>query len=392
MLVWDNRRSMSDHLQRAPLPRIACVFGTRPEVVKMAPVIIALRESGSAVPALINTGQHRELLAETMALFGLSSDVALDLMEPEQRLAGFFGRCVEALDRTLHKMRPAAIVAQGDTSTVLAAALVAFYQHVAFFHVEAGLRTGNMRLPFPEEMNRMMASRLATLHFAPTPAARDNLQREGIAPDSIVVTGNTVIDALLMVRDLRIAHAVELTPGKRLIVVTAHRRENFGGPFRAMLRALKEIAARYPDVEIVYPAHPNPEVRRAIADEIAAGDAVRIVEPMSYGPFVSLLDAAFMILTDSGGIQEEAPALGKPVLVLRAETERPEAIAAGVALLVGTDAAAIVRESSRLLDDPEWYRKMAKGASPYGDGRAGGRIAESIVHHVETSAALRRTH
>jgi UDP-N-acetylglucosamine 2-epimerase (non-hydrolysing) len=382
---------MSDHAHhhRAPLPRIACVFGTRPEVVKMAPVIIALRNSGRAVPALVNTGQHRELLAETMALFGLSSDVALDLMQPEQRLAGFFGRCVEELDRALHKMRPAAIVAEGDTSTVLAAALVAFYQHVPFFHVEAGLRTANMRLPFPEEMNRTIAARLAALHFAPTPAARDNLLREGIAPDSVVVTGNTVIDALLMIRDRRIAHAVELTPGKRLIVVTAHRRENFGEPFRAMLRALKVIALRYPDVEIVYPAHPNPEVRRAIADEISAGDAVRVIEPMGYGPFVSLLDAAFMILTDSGGIQEEAPALGKPVLVLRDETERPEAVAAGVALLVGTDTATIVRESSRLLDEPDWYRKMAKGASPYGDGLAGGRIAESIVHHVEATAALR---
>jgi UDP-N-acetylglucosamine 2-epimerase (non-hydrolysing) len=378
-----------DPLKRARLPRIACVLGTRPEAVKMAPVIIALRNSGRAVPVLVNTGQHRELLTETMALFDLSSDVALDLMRPAQRLAGFFGRCVEALDHALHEMKPRAVVAQGDTSTVLAAALVAFYQHLPFFHVEAGLRTGNMRLPFPEEMNRAIASRFATEHFAPTSSARDNLLHESIAPDSIVVTGNTVIDALLMIRDRRIPHGVALTPGKRLIVVTAHRREHFGDPFRAMLRALKEIAARYPDVEIVYPAHPNPEVRRAIADEIGAGDAVRIIEPLSYGPFVSLLDAAFVILTDSGGIQEEAPALGKPVLVMRNETERPEAITAGVAMLVGTDTMTIVREASRLLDDPNWYRSMAKGASPYGDGLAGSRIAERILLHVEAAAALR---
>ena len=284
------------------------------------------------------------------------------------------------------------VVAQGDTSTVLAAALVAFYQHLPFFHVEAGLRTGNLRLPFPEEMNRTLAARFATEHYAPTPAARDNLLREGVAADSIVVTGNTVIDALLMTRDRRIPHGVTLTPGKRLIVVTAHRREHFGEPFRSILIALKEIATRFPDVEIVYPAHPNPEVRRAIAGEIGANDAVRIIEPLSYGPFVSLLDASHLILTDSGGIQEEAPALGKPVLVLRAETERPEAIAAGVALLVGTDTAAIVRETSRLLDDPKWYKTMAKGASPYGDGFAGTRIAERILHHVEAATPLRHAH
>lgn len=376
-------------MRRAPLPRVACVLGTRPEAVKMAPVIFALRATGRVIPVIVNTGQHRELLSETMSLFALGSDVALDLMEPAQRLAGFFGRCVESLDRVLHEMKPAAVVAQGDTSTVLAAALVAFYQHVPFFHVEAGLRTGNMRLPFPEEMNRAVASRFAAVHFAPTATARENLLRESFSPDSIVVTGNTVIDALLMIRDRRIPHGLALTPGKRLIVVTAHRRENFGDRFQAMLRALKLIAANHPDVEIVYPAHPNPEVRRAIAAEIGEGSAVRIIDPLSYGPFVTLLDAAYLILTDSGGIQEEAPALGKPVLVMRDETERPEAITAGVALLVGADTETIVRESARLLDDPLWYRTMAKGASPYGDGRAGIRIAERIVHDVEAAAALR---
>lgn len=373
-----------------PAPaRVACVLGTRPEVVKMAPVIAALARDPRYTPVVVNTGQHRELLAETMALFRIVPDVALDLMQPGQRLAGFLGRCVESLDRALDAMTPAAVVAQGDTSTVLAAALCAFYQDRPFFHVEAGLRTGDFRNPFPEEMNREVASRFAALHFAPTAAARANLLAERVPDERIVVTGNTVIDALLMVRDLAIPHGLPLDPARRLIVVTAHRRENFGAPMRGMLRALKAIASRWPDVEIVYPAHPNPEVRGAIADEIGAGDSVRIVEPLSYGPFVTLLAQATLILTDSGGIQEEAPALGKPVLVLRDETERPEAIDAGVARLVGTDEQRIVDETARLLDDPGWYRQMARGASPYGDGQAAGRIVAAIGRHLETASRPR---
>lgn len=364
------------------LPRVACVLGTRPEAVKMAPVVHALRASGRAVPVLVNTGQHRELLAETMSLFDLASDVALDLMRPAQRLAGFFGRCVEALDLAIHEMQPKAVVAQGDTSTVLAAALVSFYQDIPFFHVEAGLRTMNVRSPFPEEMNRRLASRFAARHFAPTARARENLLREGIPDASIVVTGNTVIDALLRVRARRIPHGVPLAPDKRLIVVTAHRRENFGEPFHEMLRALREVAAGHPDVDIVYPAHPNPQVRAAIEAEIGPGSGVRVIEPLSYGPFVSLLDASYLVMTDSGGIQEEAPALGKPVLVMRDETERPEAVEAGVAKIVGTDRARIVREASRLLDDAAWYRTMAKGASPYGDGHASERIAQAILGDI----------
>lgn len=369
--------------------RIACVLGTRPEVVKMAPVIAALSDSKRFAPLLVNTGQHRELLDETMALFGLRPDVSLELMQPGQRLAGFFGRCVDALDRSFTALDPAAVIAQGDTSTVFAAALVAFYHDRPFFHVEAGLRTGDFRNPFPEEMNREIASRFAALHFAPTRAARASLLAERVRDESIIVTGNTVIDALLMVRARAIPHGIGLHDGKRLIVVTAHRRESFGAPLRGMLRALKTIAARWPDVEIVYPAHPNPEVRRAIADEIGSGEGVRIVEPLSYGPFVTLLDHAFLILTDSGGIQEEAPALGKPVLVLRDETERPEAIDAGVARLVGTDEVRIVAETARLLDDPAWYARMAQGASPYGDGKAAPRILEAIERYLEAPAHAR---
>jgi UDP-N-acetylglucosamine 2-epimerase (non-hydrolysing) len=377
-------------LPRAPERRtVACVFGTRPEVVKMAPVIAALGRSSTLAPVLVNTGQHRELLAETMALFGLEPDVSLDLMQPGQRLASFFGRCVEALDSTLADLAPAAIAAQGDTSTVFAAALVAFYQDLPFFHVEAGLRTSDFRNPFPEEMNREIAARFAALHFAPTAMARGNLLREGVPTADVEVTGNTVIDALLMVRDRRIPHGIPYPPGKRLIVVTSHRRESFGAPMRGMLRALRTIAERHRDVEIVYPAHPNPEVRRAIAHVIGDDTTVRIVEPIGYGPFVTLMNEAFLILTDSGGIQEEAPALGKPVLVLRDETERPEAIEAGVARLVGTDEARIVAEADRLLDDPAWYAQMARGASPYGDGRAGGRIVQAIERYFEASGHAR---
>ena len=372
--------------------RIACVLGTRPEVVKMAPVIDALSSSRRFEALLVNTGQHRELLSETMALFELRPDVSLELMQPGQRLAGFFGRCVDALDRALDEAKPAAVIAQGDTSTVFAAALVAFYQNLPFFHVEAGLRTGNFRNPFPEEMNREIASRFAALHFAPTAAARANLLAERVPDDAIVVTGNTVIDALLMVRARAIPHGIALSPGRRLIVVTAHRRENFGAPMRAMLRALAAIAARWPDVEIVYPAHPNPEVRRAIRETLGEQQRVRIVDPLGYGPFVTLLDAATLVLTDSGGIQEEAPALGKPVLVMREETERPEAVTAGVAALVGTDEQRIVEATGRLLDDPQAYARMAQGASPYGDGHAAARIVAAIEGYFEAATHARRAH
>lgn len=365
--------------------RVACVLGTRPELIKMAPVVHALDADPGLEPLLVNTGQHRELLAPTLELFGLEPVASLELMRSEQRLAGFLGRCVEALDLALQALQPAAIVAQGDTSTVLAAALVAFYQRLPFFHVEAGLRTHDWDNPWPEEMNRTIASRFTALHFAPTQSARDNLVAEGIAEDAIEITGNTVIDALLMVRDMRIPHGLALTPGRRLILVTSHRRESFGAPMRSTMRALRRIARRWPDVEIVYPAHPNPEVRRAIDETIGDEPSIRIVEPLSYGPFVSLLDAATIVLTDSGGIQEEAPALGKPVLVLREETERPEAVEVNVARLVGTDEERVVSEVARLLDDPAWYGAMARGASPYGDGHAAGRIVRSIERYLETA-------
>jgi UDP-N-acetylglucosamine 2-epimerase (non-hydrolysing) len=369
--------------------RIACVVGTRPEIIKMAPVLFALREQDRFTTTLNDTGQHRELLADTPETFNLTPDISLQLMRPAQRLAGFLGRCIDALDQTIATINPDAIIAEGDTSTVLAAALVAFYQDLPFFHVEAGLRTGDTRNPFPEEMNRTMAARFAALHFAPTPAARDNLLREGVAQDRIELTGNPVIDALLMVRDMGIAHGVTRDRTKRLIVVTSHRRENLGEPLRDILRALKQIVQARPEVEIVFFVHPNPDVQQAVAAELHDTSAVRVTEPLPYGQFVTILNEAHLILTDSGGLQEEAPALGKPVLVLRKVTERPEAIQAEVARLVGTRTDVIVQATLDLLDNPEHYRAMARGVSPYGDGHAASRIVARIARYFEIATPLR---
>jgi UDP-N-acetylglucosamine 2-epimerase (non-hydrolysing) len=354
----------------------------------MAPVLFALRKQDCFTTTLIDTGQHRELLADTLATFDLRPDISLELMRPAQRLAGFLGRCIDALDETIAGIKPDAIVAEGDTSTVLAAALVAFYQNLPFFHVEAGLRTGRERDPFPEEMNRTMAARFAALHFAPTPAARNNLLHEGVADDRIEVTGNTVIDALLMVRDMHIAHGIARNPKKRLIVVTSHRRENLGEPLRGILRALKQIVHLRPEVEIVFFAHPNPDVQQAVTDELLGTEDVRVTDPLPYGQFVTILDEAHFVLTDSGGLQEEAPALGKPVLVLRHATERPEAIDAGVAQLVGTRTDTIVKTALDLLDNTEHYRAMARGVSPYGDGHAAGRIVARIARYFEITSSL----
>jgi UDP-N-acetylglucosamine 2-epimerase (non-hydrolysing) len=365
---------------------ILVVFGTRPEAIKMAPVVRELRATPDIRTVVCVTSQHREMLDQVLNVFGIHPDHDLNVMVPRQGLGELTARVLARLESVLASERPQLVLVQGDTTTTFVASLAAFYQQIPVGHVEAGLRTHNRYSPFPEEMNRCLTTRLASVHLAPTNRNKAALVGEGIPERDIVVTGNTVIDALLMVRDRAIPHGIARDRDRRLIVVTAHRRENFGAPMRGMLRALKAIAARWPDVEIVYPAHPNPEVRRAIADEIGARGAVRIVEPLSYGPFVTLLDEATLILTDSGGIQEEAPALGKPVLVMRDETERPEAIEAGVARLVGTDERRIVEETARLLDDPVWYRQMARGASPYGDGHAAARIVTAIGRSLEAAS------
>lgn len=353
--------------------RITCVVGTRPEAIKMAPVIQRLKEEPWCECTVLCTAQHRELLDQVLALFRITPDADFGAMRPNQTLSGLTSRLIESFDEVLSRTRPDALLAQGDTTTSMAAALCSFYHRIPFGHVEAGLRTGNLYGPFPEEMNRLVAGRIARWHFAPTPEAGRNLLKEGISPDAVHVTGNTVIDALLQV-------AVQcsespLPPGLRLVLVTAHRRENFGPPLENVCRAIRHLADRRADIQFLYPVHPNPNVKRVVFEALGSHPRIRLVEPLDYCAFVAAMQQAHFILTDSGGVQEEAPALGKPVLVLREETERPEAVAAGVVRLVGTDFERIVAESTRLLDDCDYYASMAHGISPYGDGHAAPRIA-----------------
>jgi UDP-N-acetylglucosamine 2-epimerase (non-hydrolysing) len=357
---------------------VLCVVGTRPEAVKMAPVVLALRREAWARVRVLATAQHRQMADQVLHLFGIAPDVDLDLMRPDQALADLTARTIAALDQALAAEGPDVVLAQGDTTTVLAAGLASFYRRVPFGHVEAGLRTGDLENPFPEEMNRAVASRLARFHFAPTSAARENLLREGIPERDIHVTGNTVIDALLHVAARDVPIGVDLDPARRLVLVTAHRRESFGAPLREAFGALRALADRNGDVQILYPVHPNPNVSGPAREVLAGHPRIVLCDPLDYAPFVSAMKRAHLIVTDSGGVQEEAPALGKPVLVMRDETERPEAVAEGVVRLVGTSAARIVEEAQRLLDDPAAYAAMARGVSPYGDGRAAERIVRVL--------------
>jgi UDP-N-acetylglucosamine 2-epimerase (non-hydrolysing) len=330
---------------------------------------------------VIVTAQHRGLLDQTLQAFAITPDYDLDVMRPGQALAESTSRIVAALDPVLAKEAPDLVIVQGDTTTTLCGALSAFYRGVPVAHVEAGLRSGDFGQPFPEEMNRVLATRLATLHFAPTRAAAENLLREGVAPDRILVTGNTGIDALLETRDALASGSLEGLPAldadKKLILVTAHRRESFGEGFDGICEALLRLAARG-DVQIVYPVHPNPEVRAVVERRLGGIVAIRLIEPLAYVPFVDLMRRAHVLLTDSGGIQEEGPSLGKPVLVLREKTERPEAVAAGVARLTGTDPACIVTETSLLLDDAAEYVRRARVRHIYGDGSAATLIRDAV--------------
>lgn len=363
---------------RGARKRILAVVGTRPEAIKMAPVIRALRSEPWAEVRVLATAQHRQMLDQVLDAFAIVPDVDLDIMAPNQTLPELTSRLLSRLDEVFARERPDAVLIQGDTTTVMTAAMAAFYRHIAVGHVEAGLRTGDLQNPFPEEMNRIVAGRLSRWHFAPTAGARDNLLREGFDPASVHVTGNTVIDALLEVVQREVPLPVEVPEGRRMLLVTAHRRENFGAPFREVCEAVRDIADRHADVHVVYPVHPNPNVSGP-AHEILSGHArIVLCPPLDYLPFVAAMKRAHLILTDSGGVQEEAPALGKPVLVMRQETERPEAVEAGVVKLVGPVREAIVAEASRLLDDPEAYARMARGVSPYGDGRAAGRIVDIL--------------
>lgn len=357
---------------------VLCIVGTRPEGIKMAPLIRALKREPWAKVTVLATAQHRGLLDQVLALFDIVPDVDLNIMRANQQLPELTARLITALDEKFVALKPDVVLAQGDTTTVMTAALVAFYHRIAFGHVEAGLRTHDLDNPFPEEMNRVVAGHLARWHFVPTERSRQNLLREGIPDEKIFVTGNTVIDALLDVAASEHPLDIPLDESKRLILVTAHRRENFGEPLRAMCRAVRTLVDRYADVEVLYPVHPNPNVQMTAHELLGGHSRIHLCEPLDYAPFVEVQKRAFLILTDSGGVQEEAPALAKPVLVMRVETERPEAVDEGVVKLVGSDEVLIVGEASRLLDDPEAYRVMARGVSPYGDGKAAQRIVDVL--------------
>ncbi len=365
--------------------KILCCVGTRPEAIKMAPVILALKKEPWAHVCVLATAQHRHMLDQVLDFFGIEPDIDLNIMRPHQALTVLTARLLLELDDVLQAEKPDVVLAQGDTSTVMTVALASFYHGIPFGHVEAGLRTGDMRNPFPEEANRVIAGRLARWHFAPTETARQNLLREGVNDSEIVITGNTVIDALLMTAAKEIKTGIVLDDTKRLVLVTAHRRENFGERFRNVCCALKILSDRNPDIQILYPVHPNPNVKDIAHEMLGETWGIILCEPLDYAAFIAAMKKAHLIITDSGGVQEEAPALGKPVLVLRNETERPEAVEAGVVKLVGTDLDRIVSETQRLLDDVVAYRSMARGVSPYGDGHAAGRIVNVLRGHLGTN-------
>lgn len=360
---------------------ILCVVGTRPEAIKMAPVILTLQQEPWAHVRVLATAQHRHMLDQVMSFFGITPDIDLNIMQPNQALTTLTARLLLELDDVLQKEKPDVVLAQGDTTTVMTVSLACFYHGIPFGHIEAGLRTWDMQNPFPEEANRVIAGRLARWHFAPTESSRQNLLREGVNNASIVVTGNTVIDALLMttLKDLKLD--ITLDDTKRLVLVTSHRRGNFGEPFRNICRALRTLAESNVDIQILYPVHPNPNVKNVAYEMLGDCSSIILCEPMEYAEFVAAMKKAYLIISDSGGVQEEAPALGKPVLVLRDETERPEAVDMGVVKLVGSNFDRIVKEAQLLLDDREVYQAMAQGISPYGDGRGAERIVTILKEH-----------
>ena len=373
-------------MEPAARPRKAMVvMGTRPEAIKLGPVVLGLEASSLFEPYVVLTAQHRELVDEVLPVFDIRPRHDLDIIRPGQSLTDVTTRALAGLSRLLAEDPPDVVVVQGDTTTSFAGALAAFYAGTPVVHVEAGLRTGDRRSPFPEEMNRRLTTQLTDLHLAPTPANKANLQVEGVDPARVVVTGNTVIDALLWAADRSPGYGdpalVDLdADGRRVVVVTAHRRESWGPSMEAIGAALHELATEEPDVLIVFPIHPNPVVRQAIRPAVAGLPNVRIVEPLGYASFIALLRRAHVLLTDSGGVQEEGPSLGKPVLVMRDTTERPEALDAGTVRLVGTDPETIVAAVRELLHDDATYRAMARAVNPYGDGRAAARTVAAMAH------------
>jgi UDP-N-acetylglucosamine 2-epimerase (non-hydrolysing) len=366
--------------------RVLSVIGTRPEAVKMAPVVRQLARTPGVESLVCVTAQHREMLDQVLDLFGITPNVDLDLMRPDQSLAQITAAIFTHLDPALRDLQPDWVLAQGDTTTVMATALLAYYQRIKFGHVEAGLRTGDKYQPFPEEINRRVAGVAADLHFAPTETSRQNLLKENIPARQIVVTGNPVIDALKQVAEKEPPQEVkQLLDGlgsRRLILVTAHRRENFGQPLKNICLALKMLAETYDDLQIIYPVHLNPNVQNTVYPLLEPVPNITLLPPLDYLPMVHLMKHATLVLTDSGGLQEEAPGLGIPVLVMREVTERPEGIAAGTVRLVGANTAKIVAETKRLLDNPSEHAKMAQAVNPYGDGHAAERIVQAILEYA----------
>lgn len=371
--------------------KISVIFGTRPEAIKLAPVILALKQDPEFDCHVCVTGQHRQMLDQVLQAFDITPDVDLKLMQANQTLGGLTARAIDALDRYLAQEKPDLVLVQGDTTTVFCATLACFYHHIPVGHVEAGLRTGNLRAPWPEEANRVLTTRLAQLHFAPTESARQNLLKEHVPFESIFVTGNTVIDALFLalekvsqnpplIRGLPdslqspAGNSQPSTLNPQLVLITGHRRENFGSGFESICQAIAELAKLFPGNQFVYPVHLNPNVREPVFRLLAGHKNVQLIEPLDYLPFVALMNRATLILTDSGGVQEEAPSLGKPVLVMRDTTERPEALRSGTVRLVGTDRDKIVATAAKLLSDTGAYEAMARAVNPYGDGHATPRI------------------
>ena len=383
------------------MKKIMLVFGTRPEAIKMAPLVKEFQKRPNEFQTIVCvTGQHREMLDQVLHIFEITPDYDLNIMKQGQDLYDVTARVLLGMRDVLKEARPDVVLVHGDTTTSTAAALAAFYQQIPVGHVEAGLRTHNIYSPWPEEMNRQLTGRLATYHFAPTPLSRQNLLSEGVQESHITVTGNTVIDALYMVvdkikRDKALDAELEklleqsgydvnrLSAGKKLVLITGHRRENFGDGFISMCRAIKTLTEKYPEVDFVYPMHLNPNVRKPIhevfGEDLSGLGNMFFIEPLEYLSFVYLMEKSTIVLTDSGGIQEEAPGLGKPVLVMRDTTERPEALEAGTVKLVGTDYDKIIKEVSALIEDREYYDRMSKAVNPYGDGKACGRIVTSII-------------
>ncbi|MCA9590160.1 MAG: UDP-N-acetylglucosamine 2-epimerase (non-hydrolyzing) [Myxococcales bacterium] len=374
--------------------RVLVVFGTRPEAIKMALLAKMLRAHPDFEAEVCATAQHRSMLDQVLELFELDPKYDLDIMKANQGLPDITARIMTSMTTVLREFAPEWVLVQGDTTTAFVAALAAFYEKIKVGHVEAGLRTGFKYSPWPEEMNRKLVGSLADLHFPPTPRAQENLLREGVPPESVHVTGNTVVDALLYVSNMLDSDAKRrgeldkkfefLDPKRRLILITGHRRESFGEPFRDVCNAFVDIVKAKPDVEILYPVHLNPNVQKPVKEILAAAPPelakrIHLIEPVEYLPFVYLMKRSYFIITDSGGVQEEAPSLGKPALVTRNDTERPEAVEAGTAKLIGTDRKRIVEESLRLLDDEAHYASMSRAHNPYGDGKANERIIEAML-------------